>query len=548
MTVTPEQLERLGALSTHERWSDLSRAARRALAADPEHPEVWSHLATALFYGDDRRAALDALEHACALNPDNAWLFRIRSLCLQTLDRLHESFAIAQIAMELAPHDAASHIRVSRLAQLTGDAARAHTAAERARELAPDDWLVWQNLGWNASKEHRWSDACEHYRRALALSPEEAMLHDALGAALKWLDRRAEAAACYRRAIACDPRRTAPYTELAQLRFEDGDEDEAFALLRRACEAAPKSVDVRYTLIDKLLQYDFDAEALALARATVDAFPKTTNALCVRARCEERVGDLAAAEAACARAVELEPGASYTRIAHAHALDALGEHDRAIARAREATATRGGDPSYWSTLIAVLRHAGRIDDALAVAQDVIASHPNVGFLWGDLARVHLARGDVAEARRAATELLARRPKILRNWNLAARIAGLAGDLAQLRDVERGVRALPVEKSRFGNRLLREAAAQCTLFAAIIEERWPDAEVAILAELDDASRVDEYACTLVCALGVVWARTGRTDEARGLAGRAPVGRHATRHCGYRDCGDRAALDRALVATT
>jgi tetratricopeptide (TPR) repeat protein len=330
--------------------------------------------------------------------------------------------------------------------------------------------------------------------------------------------------------------------------FEDGDEQEAFEQLRKTVTLAPRDTHTRWMLCDKLLQYDFDDEALAESEATVVAFPREPGALCTLARCHDRKGDYAAAEAASARAVDLSPESGFALRAHALQLDALGEHDRAIARAKQAVAARGGDPAMWTALVLVLRHAGRYTEADEAMTATIARNPEIGYLWADRTRLDLAMGQPERARASVAELVARRPKILRHWQLAARVAWHARDLIYLREVRTQLKTLPEERSRFGIRLLKEAFAQCDVYEAMLEARWSAAGELIRDALLGASRRDEFACTMACAEAIALVQTGDREAAQRILERNGTGPHGTRPCSEPDCADVKALTTAMQCAT
>jgi len=168
----------------------------------------------------------------------------------------------------------------------------------------------------------------------------------------------------------------------------------------------------------------------------------------------------------------------------------------------------------------------------------------VGWIWADVAQAALAKSDAPRAQAAAREVVKRRPKILRWWNLAVRVAWHVGDPAFLRELRSGIDALPAERARFGRRLLDEAKLQCDAFAAMQESRWDDAERILRQGLEDASRDDDFACTMVSALGEVLAARGDRDEAARLLAGGGVGPHGTKRCDHPDCADVARLAKAL----
>jgi tetratricopeptide (TPR) repeat protein len=535
----------LTTLSSLKRWGDLKEAAKRVLATDPESAEGWTYLGMALFEQGEREAAVPVLEKACVLGHDRPWAYRMLSLSLQSLRRLDEAKVAAERAIELAPEDAMNHVRVSRLARLTGDTERAWEAAHRARELESTEAETWQNLGWNAAKEFRWSDAREYFEGALKLTPDKSAVHEQLGEVLKELGERERALEHFRRAVATDARRTGPYLELSQLMFEDGLEDEAFAVLHRARDAAPRDASVLYRIGEKCLMYDRNEEAHDAAQSAIDAVPRDPDLWNLLARCQERLGNLVGAEQSCARALELSPKSAFALRVHALSLSALGRHEEALARAREAVGAAGGEPVDTTTVATMLRRLGRYDEAAQTLAALLAKTPNVGWIWADVARTRLSQGDLAAAKNAVLQLVAARPKILRHWNLAARVAWHVGESAFLAELRARIDALPVEKSRFGKRLLSEAKLQCDLFAAMFEGRADDATSILERGLSDASRVDDFACSMVNASGQVALMRGEPDQAAHILEGFALGPHGTRACGYPDCPDSARLRRLVT---
>jgi tetratricopeptide (TPR) repeat protein len=535
-----EALAKLESLFDVRRYEDVVATAKRAIGSDPDDPRLWQWLGNGHYQLKAHDDALAAFEKACGLDPEDAWTLRMRSLTLQALGRIEESADVAEQMLVRDPEAALSWVRVSRISRLSGRAERAWQAAEKARELAPESAEVWANLGWNASKEHAWPKAVEYLRRAIALSPEDAAMHAALGDALKWLDRRDEAAEHWRRAVVCDPRGSDVYGKLAQLLFEDGAENDAVAVLRRSIAAKPDTSGLRGTLIDKLLMYDRNDEALAEAKAFADALPGDAEAWVMLSRCQLRTGDLAAAEASCRHAVELSPKASYVRVVLADTLARRGRFEEELAEAQQATRLRGGDIGTWVAFSEAQRHNGAHADALATIDRLLRENPEVGYLWGHRARASAAAGDLARAKADTLELLRRRPKILRNWNLAVRLAWLLRDRAWLVELRAGVAALPPERARFGQRLLREAALQLDLADALLEGRVADAEACLARGLEDASRADEYGCTLACVHGHLALARGERDVLQAVLDGAPVGPRGTRRCHEPDCPDVARL--------
>jgi tetratricopeptide (TPR) repeat protein len=530
------------------RWKDVIELASDGLAIDAQHCDLLDWLGQAYYELGHNEDALQTFEKACAVDPDSSRLHQMRSLALSRLERFPESLDAAEISLNVDPNDPRSHIRVSRAARLAGNPQRAWSAAHRARELDP--WLgaSWANLAWNAEKEYLWPKAAEYYSEQLRLEPVDPRAHHELATVNKRLGNRDDARRGFQQAIQCDPKRSSSYQSLAQIQFEDGLENEAFATLRGLIETDPSDIDGRTTLIEKLLQYDFVDQANQVAADGVQTNPTSVLAWCYRAQCCKRTGDLNAMLAHCQHALELSPQSPYALRMVSWALTLHKRWAESIATAEQALANKPGDLANWSQLIECLSRAGKHDDALSRLREIMAKTPECGWLWGDLADALAAGGDFDGASDAAQELVRREPKILRYRNWAARFAWLANNTQRLVESKAEIAALPPEQTRFGKRLLFEATLQCDLYLAILREDWSLAEQTLEVGLRDASRGDEdtFACSLVCALGVVQSRSTRVIPTEILAG-ASFGPHHSKRCNSDVCADLAHLAQYWVTS-
>lgn len=135
-----------------------------------------------------------------------------------TLAELQESMEAMETAVLLWPRHPSYHQHLSWLrfqaaqhsaAPVSGYRA-AEAALDAARQLAPDDYLVWAGYGelyaaWaQAGEPARFALAEEAYRKAVALFPESAMLQTGWGLLYLAQDRPAEAAERFHQAVHLD--------------------------------------------------------------------------------------------------------------------------------------------------------------------------------------------------------------------------------------------------------------------------------------------------------------------------------------------------------
>src|SRR5688572_17496743 len=118
------------------------------------------------------------------------------------------AFESAEAAARLAPRDPLPHLMLARLHQISFDPAGVPVALreyERAAALAPNDHLVWTEVGRARAALGDPEGGVAALRRAVALAPNYAQPRWHLGNALMRAGRMEEAFAELRRAADADP-------------------------------------------------------------------------------------------------------------------------------------------------------------------------------------------------------------------------------------------------------------------------------------------------------------------------------------------------------
>src|SRR5919197_495672 len=122
-------------------------------------------------------------------------------------------FETAEAAARLAPEDPLSHLTLARLYRVSfdpEDLPRSLAEYDRAAELAPNDYLVWTEVGRARSSFGDAEGGVAALRRAVALAPNYAEPRWHLGNALLRAGRTDEAFAELRRAADADPEKYRP--------------------------------------------------------------------------------------------------------------------------------------------------------------------------------------------------------------------------------------------------------------------------------------------------------------------------------------------------
>jgi tetratricopeptide (TPR) repeat protein len=124
-------------------------------------------------------------------------------------------FEAAEGAARLAPDDPLAHLMLARLYNVTFDPEELPRSLEeyaRAAALAPNDYLIWTEMGRARAASGDVEGGIAALRRAVALAPNYADPHWHLGNALLRAGRNDEAFAELRRAADADPERYRPQT------------------------------------------------------------------------------------------------------------------------------------------------------------------------------------------------------------------------------------------------------------------------------------------------------------------------------------------------
>jgi superkiller protein 3 len=180
LTLAPDDVEVLRALArVCYRFKDWERAAAyfaRVLAAGEGTAEDYSRLGGTRYYLKQPVAALEAVEQAVKLAPQNAVYQYNLGLLLAELGRHAEAEAAFRRAIELNPDYAAAWNNLGALYQSLQRHEEAETAYRRVIEFDPDDAQGYGNLGWLYYRQGRLEKAIAETERALSLAPDAPVL------------------------------------------------------------------------------------------------------------------------------------------------------------------------------------------------------------------------------------------------------------------------------------------------------------------------------------------------------------------------------------
>ncbi|MDQ3460119.1 MAG: tetratricopeptide repeat protein, partial [Deinococcota bacterium] len=200
------------------------------LQNSPEDAQLWTLYGIASGRAGRYSQALDALDRAIALEPDNDDVRRARSVVEQAMSITQgqevelsgearapfeaglaalEGGDMGRAASEFARARGAEDSGVAAFyhgfaLQLSGQPRQAVAAYERAQQDYPDNSVIANNLGYAYLQVGRLDRALEHISRAIQLDEENARAHMNLGLTLFRLGRYADAVSSWERATTLD--------------------------------------------------------------------------------------------------------------------------------------------------------------------------------------------------------------------------------------------------------------------------------------------------------------------------------------------------------
>jgi capsular polysaccharide transport system permease protein len=301
----------------------------------------YRRLSEALFYRNERAAAVECARAALELQPDDeatcdfcAWLF---SNC----ERHGEAAAVYERLLERRPLWAAGH---------------RHASGSFAAAGRPDR-------------------ALSHAERACAIEPGslEFALH--AGSLLEAAGRHPDAACCFARAALIDPTEPAPLRRLSATATALDQPEKAIELALRALALGPRDRENARLAAELLLRAERCDEAVAILGAALALDRADPVAWRLLSAAEMLRGRLAAAVEAIDHALALAPDVADYHQHRGNLLYQSGDFDAAAAAFGRAGMLAPANPDARRSQLTAFLDAGRFREAVAVGSELIGAAP-----------------------------------------------------------------------------------------------------------------------------------------------------------------------------
>src|SRR5919205_254721 len=220
---------------THKSLGKSLEAQGRTGEAVTEYHKAAYYMASLNIFDE----ALNTLDRALSLKPDDTGLLSLKGAVLSLLKRYPEALEVFRRSLALSPDESFTLMSMGQVLRTIGDYEDAARALTRAIELDPSLGWAYLELGTVRYEQEQYEPALDALDRALALLPNEVMCLLLRGKVLKGLGRNEEAVESLRRATGAHPTLREPYTELARALVDLGRHGEALRLLDAAREKVP---------------------------------------------------------------------------------------------------------------------------------------------------------------------------------------------------------------------------------------------------------------------------------------------------------------------
>jgi tetratricopeptide (TPR) repeat protein len=230
----------------------------------PRHPFAWKVLGVVLKQTNRLSESLAPLQSAVNLSPKDAAAYNNLGITLQELGRLDEAEATLRQAIALKSDFVEAHFSLGNFLQELGRLDEAEASYRHVIVLKPDYAEAHNNLGNTLTKPGRLDEAEASLRQAIALKPDFAKAHYNLGNTLRDLGRLDEAEASYRQAITLKPDFAEAHRNLAATKTFSS-QDEQFRQMKALYRDSDFAEDQRCHICFALAKASEDLEDFASA-------------------------------------------------------------------------------------------------------------------------------------------------------------------------------------------------------------------------------------------------------------------------------------------
>ncbi|MEJ2157555.1 MAG: tetratricopeptide repeat protein [Desulfobacteraceae bacterium] len=186
-------------------WKPATEICRSVLLQNPDLGQAWHLLGVLARDQNQISQAVDCLERAIAVDPEEPKHYNNLGVILNSVGRYDEAKSYLRKALEIWPkfHDARCNLGL--VCYYQNHLTYAAQCFTQILSDVPDHDAALANLGMTRLAQQMYGEAAKAYEKAVSIAPNQAQWHGNLGAAYIRMGCYDKAANCYRSAAALDP-------------------------------------------------------------------------------------------------------------------------------------------------------------------------------------------------------------------------------------------------------------------------------------------------------------------------------------------------------
>ena len=243
------------------RLDDAARRLEALAQRDSENPAVFVALSSVYFRRNDADGAIKAAKRAVALDPESIVAVLDLAFAFRAADRLGEAATGFERVLALDPDNLKALLILGEMSHAGGELEKALGFYQRAVAVAPRLAAARIGLGAVALALNRIDVAGEALKQAVALGGTQPDLHFNLGVMAEQRGQRAIAAREYRAEVAAYPKSLGAWVNLGLLERQAGRVDAALNAFERAARAKADAIEGPYLMAETLASLGRRAEA-----------------------------------------------------------------------------------------------------------------------------------------------------------------------------------------------------------------------------------------------------------------------------------------------
>ncbi len=392
-------------------FQEAEQLFKRILDEHPNEAEALHGLAITEGKRGNSERALELIESALAIDPENPKYLSNFSVFARFSNKLDKALTASGKAIALAPRNAGFwNTRGNVLAQ-AGRLTDAVTAFEKAVALNPSYVEAYYNLG-NLQKDRKDLErAAEAYNAAICLSPGffDAALN--LGEVLYALRRYPQALSAFDGAVTRQPEHLGALLGLGKSLYQLGRRQEALDVFDAATKVAPENPKALLFKGRTLLDLERPLEAADHLSRAVELDPNRESylqkgiALTQLGRVDDALKSLDAA-------LEIQPDLVLALFHKTNLLRKSGRLDEALATVMKAIEIRPEQAELWNSLGNVAKVSWRLHGARDAFKRALELDPSLDSAVNNLAGTYKGLAEFEKARRYYDQSLELAPKNL----------------------------------------------------------------------------------------------------------------------------------------